>query len=438
MIKVFENFGIKINDEKILLIDLIKQTKSTRYASQINRETIKKYDINGHAYISIKHACRILKKYSTLCGKKILSQINLDELSDNTEEEQIEDAENNIEIQTTNNNELQLQNKDEINNNELQLQNTLTNIFKYANKTFTYYIVNDKIYFKGKEIAEYLEYSNLQQAIREHVDNDEKYKLKNLGVLNFRPLSKNLKNISNEENTIYISESGLYSLIIGSKKKEAKEFKKHICNVILPSIRKTGSYSENKNIQFNNNLLLDTSFIKTYFNNNDLINYENKNVIYLGLIGIYNSRLLIKYGKSSRICDRIYKEHHITFGKQFTILHIAETDNNNIIEQLFEKAIRLKQLNVELVFNNKKQTELFIINGEFNIELAIEMINKLIIENPLRSNEIRDNIINNNQLLIEQEKTKQIELQMQYEQEKTKQLDLELKILQLKSNKIMN
>src|SRR3989344_9584218 len=104
MIKVFENFGIKINDEKILLIDLIKQTKSTRYASQINRETIKKYDINGHAYISIKHACRILKKYSTLCGKKILSQINLDELSDNTEE-QIVDAANNIKIQTTNNND---------------------------------------------------------------------------------------------------------------------------------------------------------------------------------------------------------------------------------------------------------------------------------------------------------------------------------------------
>ena len=40
-----------------------------------------------------------------------------------------------------------------------------------------------------------------------------------------------------------VSESGLYSLILGSRKPEAKIFKKWVTGTVLPSIRKTGVYS---------------------------------------------------------------------------------------------------------------------------------------------------------------------------------------------------
>ena len=40
-----------------------------------------------------------------------------------------------------------------------------------------------------------------------------------------------------------INESGLYSLVLGSRKPEAKAFKRWITHEVLPSIRKTGSYS---------------------------------------------------------------------------------------------------------------------------------------------------------------------------------------------------
>ena len=40
-----------------------------------------------------------------------------------------------------------------------------------------------------------------------------------------------------------VNESGLYSLILGSRKREAKRFKKWITSEVLPAIRKTGSYS---------------------------------------------------------------------------------------------------------------------------------------------------------------------------------------------------
>ena len=71
----------------------------------------------------------------------------------------------------------------------------------------------------------------------------------------------------NEKNTTYITEAGLYELIFHSKQKEAKNFKKHITHIILPSIRQTGMYSIHNTIQTNqcikqHNVSLDTSDIK--------------------------------------------------------------------------------------------------------------------------------------------------------------------------------
>lgn len=45
-----------------------------------------------------------------------------------------------------------------------------------------------------------------------------------------------------EQQTTTINESGLYSLILGSRKPEAKRFKKWVTSDVLPSIRKTGAY----------------------------------------------------------------------------------------------------------------------------------------------------------------------------------------------------
>jgi hypothetical protein len=42
-----------------------------------------------------------------------------------------------------------------------------------------------------------------------------------------------------------VNESGLYSLILGSRKPEAKRFKKWVTSEVLPSIRKTGGYGRN-------------------------------------------------------------------------------------------------------------------------------------------------------------------------------------------------
>lgn len=50
-----------------------------------------------------------------------------------------------------------------------------------------------------------------------------------------------------EQNVVVINESGLYSLILTSRKPEAKKFKKWVTSEVLPSIRKTGSYAVPQN-----------------------------------------------------------------------------------------------------------------------------------------------------------------------------------------------
>jgi len=52
-----------------------------------------------------------------------------------------------------------------------------------------------------------------------------------------------IQTLGGEQEMIIVSEAGLYSLVLGSCKPEVKQFKRWITHEVLPSIRKTGSYS---------------------------------------------------------------------------------------------------------------------------------------------------------------------------------------------------
>ncbi len=88
-----------------------------------------------------------------------------------------------------------------------------------------------QIWFVGKDVAEILGYQNGSRDINRHVDEDDRQNYQN-GTFE-----------SNRGLTI-INESGLYSLILSSKLPKAKEFKHWVTADVLPSIRKTGSYTK--------------------------------------------------------------------------------------------------------------------------------------------------------------------------------------------------
>ena len=103
-------------------------------------------------------------------------------------------------------------------------------VWNFEDSTVRTLTINNEPYFVGKDVAVILGYKNPQEAIRGHVDDEDK------GVSEIlTPGGKQMMPV--------INESGLYSLILGSKLPKAKEFKRWVTSEVLPSIRKHGLYA---------------------------------------------------------------------------------------------------------------------------------------------------------------------------------------------------
>ena len=91
-------------------------------------------------------------------------------------------------------------------------------------------VKNEEVWFVGKDVAEALGYSNTRDALTKHIDNEDRA---DVAIHDGRQ----------NRSMIIINESGLYSLVFSSKLPSAKKFKHWVTREVLPSIRKTGSYS---------------------------------------------------------------------------------------------------------------------------------------------------------------------------------------------------
>ena len=125
-------------------------------------------------------------------------------------------------------------------------------VFKYEATELPVIKYEDEIWFKAVVVATILKYTNQCKAIRDHVDPEDKRKLSELMSKSKGNESFRLK--GNEGNSLYLSESGLYSLVLRSKLESAKEFKWWVTSQVLPSIRKTGRYDYCMNHKYNNTL----------------------------------------------------------------------------------------------------------------------------------------------------------------------------------------
>ncbi|WP_203261159.1 phage antirepressor [Streptococcus uberis] len=112
----------------------------------------------------------------------------------------------------------------------------MNEIFNFKGHEVRTVTINNEPYFVGKDIAYILGYSNSRQALRSHVDEDDK------GVSNFDTLG-------GKQDLVIINESGLYSLILSSKLPQAKEFKRWVTSEVLPTIRKHGAYLTDSKIE---------------------------------------------------------------------------------------------------------------------------------------------------------------------------------------------
>lgn len=242
-------------------------------------------------------------------------------------------------------------------------------IFQFGGHRFLAFFVGNEedwnVWVKGSEVAKYLGYADDKQAIRDHVDNDNKMNFQNF--LEFFPMVEKTipKNI--DKKTIFINLSGFFNLIHESKKPLAKKIRKWIDDDVLPSLVKYGVYvMQPKNLD-----------LKFFYDENTISDFDGKAVLYIAHVGRYDGIYYFKYGLSRSIYQREYKQHRKQF-ETFKLLFIGECDNCEKVEELFEHELKVRKLHFGLTIKEKPQTELFASTTKFPLDFFIGVMKKLI------------------------------------------------------------
>ena len=230
--------------------------------------------------------------------------------------------------------------------------------------------INGEIYFVGRDIADVLGYQNGSRDINRHVDEEDRVK------------DMVFDGNQNKE-TILINESGLYSLIVGSKLESAKKFKHWITSEVLPTIRKTGGYVNNDEMFINTYLpfadestkLLFCQTLKTVREQNTIIQNQKKEIMHKEdvIIGLVEDiDLATKRQRITQIVRRCsnkkyqerYRLLYTEFEKKYHCNLSIRMENNtlkpkarntmdyidrgmNMIPQLYEIACKLFENDVE-------------------------------------------------------------------------------------------
>ena len=90
-------------------------------------------------------------------------------------------------------------------------------------------MIDNEPWFVGKDVAIALGYKDTINALKQHVDTEDKLRWK-------------ITTSGQRREVTIINESGSYSLILSSKLETAKQFKRWVTSEVLPSVRKHGAY----------------------------------------------------------------------------------------------------------------------------------------------------------------------------------------------------
>lgn len=110
------------------------------------------------------------------------------------------------------------------------ISGTTSHTYSYDGREIRVTLEKDEPMFVAKDVCDALDHTNHRMAVQ-GLDEDE---VSTAYVTD---------SIGRKQETIVITESGLYALIFQSRKPEAKRFRKWVTSEVLPAIRRRGSYA---------------------------------------------------------------------------------------------------------------------------------------------------------------------------------------------------
>lgn len=163
--------------------------------------------------------------------------------------------------------------------------------------------------FCGRDVAKALGYKKPENAIAAHVDAEDKtYTLIQGSGSNYK------------SKTIFINESGLYSLILRAEVDTAKRFTKWVTSEVLPSIRRTGGYMLKRPDESNEQIMARALLVAQ-----DTIRRANKQIDFLTPKAEYAEEVLLsetclttrqiakELGMTAQALNRLLEAHRIQF-----------------------------------------------------------------------------------------------------------------------------
>lgn len=198
--------------------------------------------------------------------------------------------------------------------------------------------INGEPYFVGKDIAMALGYKDTSDALKKHVSDDDK-------------LTRRFADSGQNRNMITINESGLYSLIFGSKLDSAVEFKHWVTSDVLPTIRKTGGYVNNDTLFIDtylpfaddNTKLLFSTTLETVRKQNELIKKQQEEILHKQEVinGLTDD---VDIYKKKDIINRICRRRHENYANRYKELYKCFRENYHIDLEARCEGYNLKQV----------------------------------------------------------------------------------------------
>jgi prophage antirepressor-like protein len=164
--------------------------------------------------------------------------------------------------------------------------------------------------FRASDIGEVLDISKIRNTIQEF-DETEK-------------VAHSMDTLGGKQEVTFLTEKGLYKVLFRSRKPIAKQFTDWVCEVIK-EVRLNGLYNLEKQLELKDKKIDDILNDKDL---NIIKNFENKPIVYLGLV----ENNIIKFGFTDNIKIRI-KDHRKVYGSKFSIEYVYESMYNRVIEK---------------------------------------------------------------------------------------------------------
>lgn len=141
------------------------------------------------------------------------------------------------------------------------------------------FLEDNEPWFVAKDVCECLAISKHRDAIS-RLDDDERGSLK-------------VDTLGGKQEMATVNEYGLYSLVMSSRKPEAKDFRRWVTHEVLPSIRKYGSYNMNIPRTLPDALKLYANEIEAHNKTKALVEEQKPKVLFADAVNASHTSILV-------------------------------------------------------------------------------------------------------------------------------------------------